>query len=146
MIVPVKFEEHVIGNVRLDLVIDDEIIVELKSIAKLNDTTRLQLKKYLEITDYKAGASVFRPSGLNYRADRSAPAFAGILVNFPASEKPIEIEHFPELAPNPVIDQSCDTDWCKDWKDYELKLTRIEKELDVKDQSAEECKRKKGSR
>ena len=70
VIVPIPFENHVIGNVRLDLVVQNDTLIELKSVAKLNDTMRTQIKKYLELTRYKIG----------------------YLINFPPTNKDLEIE------------------------------------------------------
>ena len=49
-IVPIVFEEHTIGNLRIDLIVDGICIVELKAIAKLNDAARIQTKNYLKLT------------------------------------------------------------------------------------------------
>lgn len=61
-IVPIMFENHVIGNVRCDLIVGD-IIVELKSISKLRDQEKQQLTNYLKLTGLKRGVLVnFGPS------------------------------------------------------------------------------------
>jgi len=52
-IVPIVFEGHTIGNLRIDLIVENKCIVELKAIAKLNDATRIQTKNYLKLTGLK---------------------------------------------------------------------------------------------
>lgn len=49
-IVPIVFEKHTIGNLRIDLIVDTTCIVELKAIAKLSDATKIQTKNYLKLT------------------------------------------------------------------------------------------------
>jgi hypothetical protein len=49
-IVPITFDEHVIGNLRIDLIVDGTIIVELKAISKLNEAAKIQAKNYLKLT------------------------------------------------------------------------------------------------
>lgn len=61
-IVPVVFDNHVVGNVRCDLIVGDTI-VELKSISKLRDQEKLQLTNYLKLTGMTKGLLVnFGPS------------------------------------------------------------------------------------
>ena len=54
-IVPITFRGHVIGNVRCDIIINKQFIVELKSITKLRPCDRLQLENYLRLTGIQAG-------------------------------------------------------------------------------------------
>jgi GxxExxY protein len=50
-IVPIVFDEHTIGNLRVDLIINGKCIVELKAtIAKLNDAAKIQVQNYLKLT------------------------------------------------------------------------------------------------
>ena len=49
-IIPIVFEEHTIGNLRIDLIVNKTCIVELKAIAKLNDAAKIQTKNYLKLT------------------------------------------------------------------------------------------------
>lgn len=61
-IVPIVFENHVIGNLRCDLIVGD-VIVELKSINKLRDQEKQQLTNYLKLTGLKRGLLInFGPS------------------------------------------------------------------------------------
>jgi GxxExxY protein len=49
-IVPIVFDDHTIGNLRIDLIIDGIIIIELKAIAKLTDANKTQVKNYMKLT------------------------------------------------------------------------------------------------
>jgi len=40
-IVPIMFDDHAIGNIRADLIVDSRIIVELKSVKALKDEHRI---------------------------------------------------------------------------------------------------------
>lgn len=53
----IKIEYHgkEVGTHRLDLVIEKEIIVELKAVTELNDTHFAQLISYLKATELKVG-------------------------------------------------------------------------------------------
>jgi GxxExxY protein len=48
-IIPIEYEGHVIGNLRADLIVDKELIVELKSVRSLNDAARLQAQQYMRL-------------------------------------------------------------------------------------------------
>ena len=49
-IVPIEFEGHTIGNIRADLIVENTIIVELKSVNKLTSAMRTQALNYLKLT------------------------------------------------------------------------------------------------
>ena len=51
----VLYKGEVIGRRRVDLIIGDRIIVELKSVEQLVPIHRAQLLTYLKITDFKLG-------------------------------------------------------------------------------------------
>lgn len=53
-IIPVYFEEHVIGHSRADLVVDNSIIIELKAIACINNSVRNQAKTYINNTGFNS--------------------------------------------------------------------------------------------
>lgn len=66
VIVPVRYKNHTVGNVRCDLIIDGEIIVELKSVTKLTEDHRQQLRNYLKILNKPMGILVnFGPASLS---------------------------------------------------------------------------------
>lgn len=69
-IIPIFFQGHNVGNLRADLVIDQCMIVELKSIVRLKEENRNQIKNYMKLMKLDTG----------------------ILVNFPSVSGPVEIE------------------------------------------------------
>ena len=64
-IVPIVFEGHTIGNLRIDLIVDGTIIVELKAIAKLNEAAKIQAKNYLKLTGLPKAVLINFPQSLN---------------------------------------------------------------------------------
>lgn len=48
-IVPIPFEGHVIGNLRADIIIDNDIVLEFKTIKTLNDAAEIQAQNYLQL-------------------------------------------------------------------------------------------------
>jgi GxxExxY protein len=69
-IVPIVFDDHAIGNIRADLIIDSRLIVELKSVKALKDEHRVQTRMYMKLLEL--------PEGL--------------LINFPNSGNELEVE------------------------------------------------------
>ena len=61
-IVPVTYDQHVVGNVRIDLVINDDSIVELKSIAGIKQKEMTQLENYMELTGANEGIVINFPT------------------------------------------------------------------------------------
>jgi GxxExxY protein len=61
-IVPVTYDQHVVGNVRIDLVISDDSIVELKSIAGIKQKEITQLENYMELTGANEGIVINFPT------------------------------------------------------------------------------------
>ena len=57
-IIPITFENHVIGNLRADLIVDGSIIVELKSTRTLTGANRLQLQTYMHLLGITNGLLV----------------------------------------------------------------------------------------
>ena len=51
----VKYKEKIVGNHRLDLVVEDKIIFELKAVTKLTDIFKQQTISYLKATNFKLG-------------------------------------------------------------------------------------------
>ena len=49
-IVPIVFQGHTIGNLRIDLIVSNTCIIELKAIAKLTDASKIQTKNYIKMT------------------------------------------------------------------------------------------------
>ena len=54
-VVPVKYKNSYVGNIRCDIIMDHDIIIECKAIAKLSEKERNQLRQYLRTTDLKKG-------------------------------------------------------------------------------------------
>jgi GxxExxY protein len=68
---PVLYKNHTIGNVRPDIIILDQLIIELKSISKLNDDSKTQITMYIHLLQ-----------------------LPGVLINFPTKEGNVEIIHY----------------------------------------------------
>lgn len=72
-IIPISYNNHVIGSVRADLIIQNNIVVELKSVIKINESHRHQLGIYMQ----------------------HGPFNKGIIINFPSTQTPsIESQSF----------------------------------------------------
>lgn len=69
-IVPIMFDDHAIGNIRADLVVDSRIIVELKSVKALKDEHRVQTRMYMKLLGIPEA----------------------VLINFPNAGNELEIE------------------------------------------------------
>jgi GxxExxY protein len=74
-IIPVRFMEHTLGNLRADLIVEGSCVVELKSVRALKDEHRTQTKAYLRLL------------GLT----------DAVLINFPTHADELEIEDFPSV-------------------------------------------------
>jgi GxxExxY protein len=53
--IAVKYKDAEIGNTRIDLIVDNRVIIELKSCEGLTSVHRAQLMCYLQITRIKVG-------------------------------------------------------------------------------------------
>jgi GxxExxY protein len=73
-IVPIMFQGHIIGNLRIDLLVDNTFIVELKAVAKINEAARIQAKNYLKLTGLSKAVIINFPQSLN----QSSPEIAVI--------------------------------------------------------------------
>jgi len=60
-IIPIPFRGHIIGNLRADIIIDNEIVLEFKTIRTLNDAAELQGSNYLRLTGLKTAYLVNYP-------------------------------------------------------------------------------------
>jgi GxxExxY protein len=77
-ILPITFRGHNVGNLRADLIVSGNVIVELKSVSKIKDEFRIQIKNYTRLTGITQG----------------------ILINFPDKSAPYpEVEEFGTEAP-----------------------------------------------
>jgi GxxExxY protein len=73
-IVPILYKDHTIGNVRTDLIIENQLIIELKSIIKLTEESKIQIHLYSNILN-----------------------LPGILINFPSKHGSLEIYQTSEF-------------------------------------------------
>jgi GxxExxY protein len=55
LIVPIRFRDHDIGEHRLDLLVEDTVIIGLKAIVELNDIHYATLRSYLKATGKELG-------------------------------------------------------------------------------------------
>ena len=53
--VDVVYKGRVIKGQRIDLVVEDEVIIEIKSVAKLHEVVMAQILSYLKATGLKRG-------------------------------------------------------------------------------------------
>ena len=60
-VITLPFRGHVIGNLRADIIIDNEIVLEFKTIRTLNDAAELQAHNYLRLTGLKTAYLVNYP-------------------------------------------------------------------------------------
>ncbi len=60
-IVPILFEGHTIGNMRADLIIEKNLIVELKSVKVLTPAMNQQTENYLKLTGLTDGLLINFP-------------------------------------------------------------------------------------
>jgi len=51
----VKYDEILLGDQRVDMIIEDKIIVELKAVSEFNDIHQAQMISYLKAADKKVG-------------------------------------------------------------------------------------------
>ena len=82
-IVPIMFDDHAIGNIRADLIVDSRIIVELKSVKALKDEHRIQARMYMKLLGLPDA----------------------VLINFPNSGSDLEVEDLTSSRDN-VLDLS----------------------------------------
>jgi GxxExxY protein len=60
-VVLIKFKDHVIGNLRIDMIIDNTTILEFKIIKSLNEAAECQARNYLHLTGLKTAYLVNYP-------------------------------------------------------------------------------------
>ena len=54
-IVPVFYSGQNVGHVRVDLIVGRTVLIELKSVGKLNETYRIQTQNYMNLLDLNVG-------------------------------------------------------------------------------------------
>lgn len=83
-IVPVYYAGQNVGHVRADLIVDRKVVIELKSVSKLNEQYRIQTQNYLKLLDLEVG----------------------FLINFPDKKGSVEFETIiRERLAEPTLDQ-----------------------------------------
>ena len=80
-IVPVFYDGQNVGHVRADLIVERKVVLELKSVGKLNETYRIQTRNYLKLLNLEVG----------------------YLINCPDKNGPMEIERIEREIEVPVI-------------------------------------------
>jgi GxxExxY protein len=60
-IVPIPFEGHIIGNLRADIIMNNETVLEFKTIKTLNDAAELQAQNYLRLMSLKTAYLINYP-------------------------------------------------------------------------------------
>ena len=60
-VITIPFKGHVIGNLRADIIINNETVLEFKTIRTLNDAAELQAHNYLRLTGLKMAYLVNYP-------------------------------------------------------------------------------------
>ncbi|MFW5658750.1 MAG: GxxExxY protein [Bacteroidota bacterium] len=65
---PVKYKQHEVGIRRVDFLVDDGLLVEIKAIKALEDVHLAQAKNYLEAYDLRDGLLInFGAQSLEYK-------------------------------------------------------------------------------
>lgn len=77
--IQVHYKDRFVGNYRLDMVVNQKIILELKAISTLNEIFRAQLDSYLHATGLQLG----------------------ILINF--GTKRVQFDRIPNIPVNPSV-------------------------------------------
>lgn len=54
-VVPVTYKAHAVGDYRLDLVVENSVVIEIKSVERFDPIFEAQLLTYLKITGLKRG-------------------------------------------------------------------------------------------
>lgn len=52
---PVIYKGHVVGEYRIDLIVEDAVVVELKSVERFDPVFEAQVLTYLRVTGKKVG-------------------------------------------------------------------------------------------
>ena len=55
VLIPINYKGHLLGDHRLDLLVEDSIIIELKAVEKMDPVFEAQILSYLRLTGKKLG-------------------------------------------------------------------------------------------
>tara|TARA_R110000823_G_scaffold309_10_gene1481 strand:- start:98 stop:451 length:354 start_codon:yes stop_codon:yes gene_type:complete len=95
-IIPIPFKGHVIGNLRADMIINKETVLEFKTIKTLNDAAELQGNNYLRLTGLKTAYLVNYPP----HPDREVEVR---MIQSPLEENLVPYEEVSELLLDSVV-------------------------------------------
>jgi len=83
-IVPVFYEGQNVGHVRADIIVNRKVVLELKSVGKLNETYRIQTRNYLKLLGLEVGYLINFP-------DKNTALEFELITLTPSLETPIEV-------------------------------------------------------
>jgi len=64
-IIPIDFEGHNVGNLRADIIVNKELVLEFKAIKSLTEASEIQAQNYLRLTGLKNALLINYPP-VNY--------------------------------------------------------------------------------
>ena len=85
-IVPVFYDGQNVGHVRADLIVDRKIVLELKSVGKLNEACRIQTQNYLKLLNLQEGYLI------NFPDKKGACEFETVVRDKPVTPPPDQID------------------------------------------------------
>ncbi|MCZ7562540.1 MAG: GxxExxY protein [Burkholderiales bacterium] len=75
-VIPVRYRDHAIGEFRLDLLVEDAVVIEVKSVERMDPLFDAQLLSYLKLGGYRLGLLLnFRSALLKQGIKRLANDF-----------------------------------------------------------------------
>ena len=67
-IIPVFYMFQNVGHVRADLIIEQKYVVELKSVSRLTETHRIQIRNYMKLLNFSNGFLInFSETGVEFQ-------------------------------------------------------------------------------
>lgn len=60
-VIPIVYKDHTIGSVRADIIIDNSIVIELKSVSKINELHQHQVSVYMHHGPFESGVIINFP-------------------------------------------------------------------------------------
>jgi GxxExxY protein len=79
-IIPIFYHDHVIGNLRADIIVDRSFVIELKAVRSLTDEHIEQVRRYLRLTGLSRGLAVNFGKKLEMR-EVNLESFSTLTVN-----------------------------------------------------------------
>jgi len=62
-IIPIDFDGHNVGNLRADIIVNKELVVEFKTIKSLTEASEIQARNYLRLTGLNNALLINYPPG-----------------------------------------------------------------------------------